>query len=119
VADPASPPLGTPLVAGCVNNPQAGDPLRRTYENVGTVFVPGDSDSDPSHYCNPPPGVDIEKSTNGFNADDANGGDVPVLNPGDSVTWTYEVSNTGVVSIPFADVTVAAVLPVAPDRTAQ
>ena len=32
--------------------PGCGDG-RPTYENVGTVTVPGDTDSDTSHYCNP------------------------------------------------------------------
>ncbi len=49
----ASPSAGTVVVDGC--NPAGtlvpGD--RATYENIGTVNVPGDSDSDPSHYCNP------------------------------------------------------------------
>ena len=52
----------TTIVAGC--NPDGtsvpGD--RPTYENIGQVTVPGDSDTDPSHYCNPPEAsIDIEK----------------------------------------------------------
>jgi hypothetical protein len=87
------------------------------YENKGTVFVPGASDSDLSHYCNsetpPPPtnpGIDIEKTTTGTpnanptapdydNEDAANGAGVPLLTPGTTVTWTYKVTNTG--DVPF------------------
>jgi hypothetical protein len=44
--------LGDPIVTGCSNVPVGSGP-RNTYENTGTVTIPGDSDSDPSHYCNP------------------------------------------------------------------
>ncbi|MDJ0767879.1 MAG: SdrD B-like domain-containing protein [Ilumatobacter sp.] len=104
--DLVTPPPGTTVVHGCADNPFIGDPERATYENVGTVTVPGDSDADPSHYCNPAPSIDIEKATNGNDADDPNGADVPVIAPGEAVTWTYLVTNTGTVSIPLADVTV-------------
>lgn len=49
----------------------------------------------------PTPGLQIEKLTNGADADGANDADVPVINPGDPVTWTYEVTNIG--SIPFRE----------------
>jgi len=82
------------------------------YENKGTVTVPGGlTDSDLSHYCNPvtpppSPGIDIEKKTTGSpnanqtaptydNEDAANGAGVPLLTPGTTVTWTYQVTNTG------------------------
>jgi uncharacterized repeat protein (TIGR01451 family) len=84
------------------------------YANIGTVNVPGATDSDRSHYKNsvaPPavPGIDIEKTTNGpsntnstapnyDNEDAANGAGVPLLLAGGSVTWTYQVTNTGNVS---------------------
>jgi uncharacterized repeat protein (TIGR01451 family) len=108
--------LGDPIVTGCSNVPVGSGP-RNTYENTGTVTIPGDSDSDPSHYCNPEPQIEIEKTTDGApngnpvdsdfdNEDSANGPGIPVLNPGDTVTWTYKVTNTGAVTIPEADVTV-------------
>ncbi|MEL7450698.1 MAG: hypothetical protein AAFN78_15900, partial [Pseudomonadota bacterium] len=71
------------------------------YENLGMVTgqsVNGDfvEDVDPSHYCNPQtPGIDIEKATNGVDADDPNAGDAPQIAPGDLVSWTYIVTNTG------------------------
>jgi hypothetical protein len=53
VLDLAAEPLGDPIVTGCNNVPVGSGP-RNTYENTGTVMVPGDMDSDPSHYCNEP-----------------------------------------------------------------
>ncbi len=77
------------------------------YSNVGSVT--GDTeggvtvtDSDPSNYIasvvvNPgDPAIDIEKATNGVDADAAPG---PQLEPDDSVTWTYVVTNTGDVAL--------------------
>jgi uncharacterized repeat protein (TIGR01451 family) len=60
------------------------------------------SDDDPSHYLgrlpDEPgmPSVDIEKSTNGQDADAPTG---PVLMVGDMVAWTYLVTNTGEVEL--------------------
>jgi uncharacterized cupredoxin-like copper-binding protein len=45
------------------------------------------------------PGIDIEKATNGVDADDANTGDAPQVAPGELVTWTYKVTNTGNVDL--------------------
>ncbi len=62
-------------------------------------------DSDPAHYCCLVPGIDIEKLTEGEDADDPPGpiivvgggecltGDCPP--PPVEVTWTYVVTNTG------------------------
>ena len=52
------------------------------------------------------PGIDIEKLTNGNQADGANDDDVPQIVPGDSVTWTYIVTNTGDVPFEFDQVEV-------------
>ena len=82
-----------------------GFPNRPLYENMGTATgqtVDGDpvNDVDPSHYCNPPePDIDIEKATNGVDADDPNAGDAPQIAPGDFVGWTYVVTNTGDVTL--------------------
>jgi hypothetical protein len=49
----------------------------------------------------PRPDIDIEKATNGADADDPTGPYVPV---GDPVTWTYELTNPG--NVALANVTV-------------
>ena len=43
----------------------------------------------------PKPGIDIEKATNGVDADDPNAGDAPQVATGNTVNWTYKVTNTG------------------------
>ena len=63
-----------------------------------TPFGDPVSDNDPSAYTGeeafvPAPGIDIEKDTNGEQADVA--GEGPTLAVGDAVTWTYVVTNTG------------------------
>jgi hypothetical protein len=76
------------------------------YENTGTVV--GDapdgsrpSDVDPSHYEGVDVSVDIEKSTNDVDADEAPG---PLVLVGDPVVWSYVVTNTGDTAL--TDVTV-------------
>lgn len=86
------------------------------YANLGTVTgnprwngqpatdVYGDpldpvTDDDPSHYLGYVPGeasIDIEKATNGFDADsaDPNVNPIPEVPLGGTVTWTYVVTNT-------------------------
>lgn len=51
-------------------------------------------------------GIELEKLTNGFDADNANGTDVPLLTVGDTVTWTYLVTNTGSITFTEANVVV-------------
>lgn len=73
------------------------------YRNLGTATAqpvdgggspvgPPVSDSDPSHYLGVASGVDIEKATNGIDADVAPG---PTIEPDAPVTWTYVVTNVG------------------------
>ena len=75
------------------------------YANVGKTT--GDyndmtvEDTDPSHYFGADPAVDIEKSTQGFDADTATG---PFIEVGDTVYWLYSVKNTG--NVDLANVTV-------------
>lgn len=52
------------------------------------------------------PGIDIEKHTNGADADDPDGLDVPEIAPDGTVTWTYYVTNTGQVPFTFDQVAV-------------
>lgn len=79
--DPTSWPSGS-------TNPEAFSPL---LDGEGNPVDPVD-DEDPSHYWGVDPGLDVEKSTNGVDADTVTGPQVPV---GDPVTWTYDVANTG------------------------
>ncbi len=94
-----------------------GTAQNESYENIADVIgFPVDSegnltgdipvtDSDPSHYIGIDvptepfpvytPSISVEKLTNGFQADDANGPDVPLIEEGAEVTWTYIVSNNG------------------------
>ncbi|NEO29120.1 MAG: hypothetical protein F6K36_01395 [Symploca sp. SIO3C6] len=76
------------------------------YQNIGTVEASGVGDSDLSHYVNtnPQPGIDIEKFTNGVDGDTPE--EAAVIAAGDTVTWTYEVTNTGNVSFNASDISV-------------
>ena len=50
--------------------------------------------------------IDIEKLTNGNQADAANDPDVPHITQGMTVTWTYEVTNTGGSAISESEIVV-------------
>ncbi|MDX1414746.1 MAG: SdrD B-like domain-containing protein, partial [Candidatus Promineifilaceae bacterium] len=54
----------------------------------------------------PVPGIAIIKKTNGLDANEPVLPGVPQIPPGETVTWTYEVENTGNISFPKADVIV-------------
>ncbi|MDQ1325054.1 MAG: hypothetical protein QG564_178, partial [Campylobacterota bacterium] len=54
------------------------------------------SDSDMSYYLAEAPSIDIEKSTNGWDASSAPG---PIIAAGSAVTWEYNVTNTGDVNL--------------------
>ena len=73
---------------------------------VGTPPVgPPLTDDDPSHYFGVDASITIEKLTNGVDADDPNAGDAPQVEPGDTVTWTYIVTNTGNIGLTNVNVT--------------
>lgn len=100
----ASATVGTTIVPGC--DPTNTGNTRPTYRNIGTVTVGALTAADPSHYCNPAPGIAIKKFTNGVDADAPNDPSVPLIAPGATVTWTYLVTNTGTISYPAASVVV-------------
>jgi hypothetical protein len=66
------------------------------YTNLGTACGEGAGqnvcDEDPSHHFGGNPAIDIEKSTNGEDADEPTGPVVPV---GSTVEFAYQVTNTG------------------------
>ncbi|MCP3934441.1 MAG: hypothetical protein GY708_03615, partial [Actinomycetia bacterium] len=84
------------------------------YANVGTVTAVvkdadgdtrGVADDDPSHYLGVDPfapSIDIEKATNGEDADTETGPEILV---GEEVAWAYEVTNTGKVDLTDVSVT--------------
>ncbi len=74
------------------------------YMNTGTVLANGVSDTDPSHYCNPPgPEIDIDKKVKDP-ATDQFTDDTVVFDAGTSVTFGYFVTNPG--TVPLHNVTV-------------
>jgi large repetitive protein len=80
------------------------------YANLGTAtgtppVGPDVTDEDPSHYFGLQPGIDIEKLTNGEDADDPN--QAPQISPDGDVTWSYLVTNTG--NIPFFEAEISVV----------
>ena len=84
-----------------------GTSVAGPFENVAHVDAtptsggPPVADDDPSHYFGSAAGIDIEKATNGIDADRRPG---PLVAVGDTVTWTYVVTNTG--NVPLTDVAV-------------
>jgi len=81
----------------------SGTAVYGPHQNTATVTAQGPygqsaTDSDSSHYLGTalPPQVALEKYTNGFDADVAPG---PIVNTGDTVTWTFTITNTGPVAL--------------------
>ncbi len=101
----------TSLVAGesmrCTGN---GTATAGQYKNIGTVTGKDPkgktvTDSDPSHYYGvtpPPASIDIEKHTNGEDADTPKGPEIEVGHP---VLWEYFVTNTGQAALSNVNVT--------------
>ncbi|MEN8238318.1 MAG: hypothetical protein ABFR53_03840, partial [Actinomycetota bacterium] len=76
------------------------------YANIGTATGLSSAEAlveatDPSHYFGVDASIDIEKATNGDDADVPTGPDIEVGAP---VVWTYVVTNPG--NVPLANVTV-------------
>jgi streptogramin lyase len=96
-------PAGTADTTTCI---QAGSAVAGPYENqaeaIGYYGETPATDADPSHYFGALFAIDLEKYTNGQDADVAPGPSIPV---GDEVTWTYVVTNTGNVDLTGVTVT--------------
>ncbi len=95
----------TTLAAGASMTCTAtGIAVEGQYVNEGTVSATSPkgefvTDTDPSHYLGTEPdmpAIDVEKATNGEDADTGPG---PTLTVGTAVTWTYVVTNTGNVAL--------------------
>jgi hypothetical protein len=92
------------------------------YHNVGIVVgnTPDSrqvTDEDHSHYLGISPNeprIDLEKYTNGENADEEPG---PEILAGETVTWTYSVKNTGRVELTNITLTDRPVGPISCPRT--
>jgi hypothetical protein len=82
-----------------------GTAVAGEYENNATVNAKGVitgtpiDDKDPSHYYGSKPSIDLEKSTNGKDADKATDSDVPTIVAGKRVVWEYNVTNNGNVKL--------------------
>ena len=91
----------TTVAAGAMMTCTAtGTVVAGQYANVGTATGTSPlgpvTASDPSHYFGAAPTIDIEKQTNLVDADTPIG---PLLRVGDTVTWSYVVTNTGNVAL--------------------
>ena len=101
--------LGDIAVGGSVTihptyGPVTEDDLPGPIENTATATSDEAGPVDNSHSVDivTAPGITIDKSTNGQDADTAPG---PSLTVGDPITWTYVVSNTGNVTLTNITVT--------------
>lgn len=84
----------------------SGSAVAGQYANSATATAvppigPPLTDTDPSHYFGVDAGIDLEKTTNGEDADVPTGPSVVI---GDPVVWTYSVTNTS--NVPLRDVAV-------------
>ncbi len=111
---PITCPVSTLAPAASTTCSASGVAVAGAYVNTSTVTAQPSTggstvtDSDPSNYTGTVPGIDIEKATNGDDADLAPG---PFIEVGNAVDWTYVVTNTG--TAPLTGVTVVDDPPVA------
>lgn len=95
-----------------------GIAIQGQYQNTGIAIAYGNRwwqwarDTDKSHYLGTlgNPSIDLEKATEGQDADAAPG---PELNVGDTVNWTFVVTNTGDVDLSNVVITDEQVQPAA------
>jgi hypothetical protein len=92
---------------GSITCVAGGTAVEGQYENTATVVALDAVEdeltaTDPSHYFGASPAITLEKYTNGVDADRPTG---PRVGIGTTVTWTYEVTNTGNVALQDLTVT--------------
>ena len=98
---PVSCPGTTLAVGGSMTCTASGIAVAGQYTNVGTVNGTSPTGStvtanNPDHYFGQTPSISIVKKTNGTNNDVVPG---PYVAVGSTVTWTYDVTNTGNVTL--------------------
>jgi hypothetical protein len=94
-------PQATLAVGASMTCTASGTAQAGQYANEGTADATSPlgastSDMDPSHYFGATPSVDVEKSTNGY---DANASPGPEILAGEAVLWEYVVTNDGNVDL--------------------
>jgi hypothetical protein len=95
-------PAGAADSTSCAQtNTAAAGPYENQAQVVGYYGDTPVQDTDPSHYFGALVGIDLEKHTNGQDADEPPG---PQIAAGSSVAWTYRITNTG--NVDLADVVV-------------
>jgi hypothetical protein len=97
----ACPPISAIPPGGSITCVAGGTAITGQYENTATVVALDAVEdeltaTDPSHYFGAAPAISLEKATNGIDADRPTG---PRVDIGSTVTWTYEVTNTGNVAL--------------------
>ncbi len=97
--DPDTVPPIPAIPSSCGAIPDSdGDGILDPDDNCPDVFNPGQRDSNGDGIgdaCGVNPAIDIEKTTNGVDADDPNSGNAPIIAPGQPVEWSYRATNTG------------------------
>src|SRR5207244_790236 len=100
-------PSTTLAVGASMTCTKNGTAVAGQYTNIGSVTAtppsgPPVTDSNPDHYFGQTPSISIAKLTNGTNNDTGTG---PFVATGSTVTWTYNVTNTGNVALTNVTIT--------------
>ena len=97
----ASESLTTSVVVVPGQTANSGEASGFQDDGTGNPTGPAVTDTDPTHHnaeevVEPPaPGIDVEKTLFGQDLDDPNGADIPTFAVGSTITFDFEVINTG------------------------
>ena len=78
-----------------------------TYENIGSVSVEryALTDEDPTHHCNRQNhSLELIKLIDGVQVESNRAANVPAYQPGEAITWTYEIKNSDLVAYPGSEI---------------